>query len=61
MIKLVTVNKLSRKRTYNSLLPIIEQFVNGDAKIVKIEYAPTDYKSPKICQGTFYLGIKTSA
>lgn len=60
MIKLVTVNKLPRTRMNNSLLPIIEQFVNGDAKIVKIEYAPSDYKSPKICQGTFYQSIKRS-
>lgn len=60
MIKLVTVNELPRKRMYNSLLPIIEQFVNGDAKIVKIEYAPNDYKSPNICQTTFYQSIKRS-
>lgn len=60
MIKLITVDELPRRRMYNSLLPIIEKFVNDDAKIVKIEYAPSDYKSPKICQGTFYQSIKRS-
>ena len=60
MIKLITVDELPSRRMYNSLLPIIEKFVNDDAKIVKIEYAPSDYKSPKICQGTFYQSIKRS-
>lgn len=60
MVKLIAVDKLPTRRSNNGILPIIEEFANSDAKIAKIEYAPTDYKSPKICQTTFYQSIKRS-
>lgn len=60
MIKLIAVKELPSRGTRNSLLPIIERFVNDDATIVKIEYAPNDYKNPKICQSTFSQSIKRS-
>lgn len=45
---------------YHKLQELIEEFTNGDAKIVKVEFSETDYKSPAICRSCLAAAIKRS-
>lgn len=45
-MKLTPVDQIPKMNGYHKLQELIEEFTNGDAKIVKVEFSETDYKSP---------------
>lgn len=45
-MKLIPVDQIPKMNGYHKLQELIEEFTNGDAKIVKVEFSETDYKSP---------------
>ena len=60
-MKMVQVNELPAKRGKRKNLQIfIEEFVNGDKEIVKIEFEPHEYASEKVCASCFHKAIKMS-
>lgn len=44
-MKLTPVDQIPKMNGYHKLQELIEEFTNGDAKIVKVEFSETDYKS----------------
>ena len=49
-MKLTPVDQIPKMNGYHKLQELIEEFTNGDAKIVKVEFSETDYKSPAVCR-----------
>ena len=49
-MKLIPVDQMPKMNGYHKLQELIEEFTNGDAKIVKVEFSETDYKSPAVCR-----------
>ena len=49
-MKLTPVDQIPKMNGYHKLQELIEEFTNGDAKIVKVEFRETDYKSPAVCR-----------
>lgn len=47
-MKLTPVDQIPKMNGYHKLQELIEEFTNGDAKIVKVEFSETDYKSPAV-------------
>lgn len=47
-MKLIPVDQIPKMNGYHKLQELIEEFTNGDAKIVKVEFSETDYKSPAV-------------
>ena len=45
-MKLIPVDAIPKVSGYHKLQDLIEEFVNGDAKIVKVDFGEDDYKSP---------------
>ena len=59
MITFTKVDSLP-KRGNNRLQKLIEEFVNDDAKIVKLNYAEKDYASPSVCRSTLAIAVMRS-
>lgn len=49
-MKLIPVDAIPKVSGYHKLQELIEEFVNGDAKIVKVDFGEDDYKSPTVCR-----------
>lgn len=47
-MKLVPVDQIPKISGYHKLQELIEEFVNGEAKIVKVDFGEDDYKSPTV-------------
>ena len=47
-MKLIPVDAIPKMGGYHKLQELIEEFVNGDAKIVKVVFGEDDYKSPSV-------------
>ena len=45
-MKLIPVDAIPKVSGYYKLQDLIEEFVNGDAKIIKVDFGEDDYKSP---------------
>lgn len=43
---------------YHKLQDLIEEFVNGDAKIVKVDFGEDGYKSPTVCRSCLAAAIQ---
>ena len=43
-MKLTPVDQIPKMNGYHKLQELIEEFTNGDAKIVKVEFSETNYK-----------------
>lgn len=43
-MKLIPVESIPRMKSNHKLQELIEEFVNGDADIVKVEFGADDYK-----------------
>lgn len=50
-MKLTPVDQIPKMNGYHKLQELIEEFTNGDAKIVKVEFSEIDYKSPAVWPG----------
>lgn len=46
-MKLIPVDAIPKVSGYHKLQDLIEEFVNGDAKIVKVDFGEDDYKSQR--------------
>lgn len=58
MLKMEKVEKVPEvSRSKKKLQQFIEEFVNGDAEVVKIHFDDTDYKSAKVCCSALRLAI----
>lgn len=49
-MKLIPVDAIPKMGGYHKLQELIEEFVSGDAKIVKVDFGEDDYKSPAVCR-----------
>ena len=59
-MKLIPVDAIPKVSGYHKLQDLIEEFVNGDAKIVKVDFGETDYNSPAVCRSCPAAAIKRS-
>lgn len=60
-MKFVEVNEIPmEKRGWHPLQDMIEEFVNSDIKIVKVDFDERDYKSLKTCDNSFRVAVKRS-
>ena len=54
-MKLTPVDQIPKMNGYHKLQELIEEFTNGDAKIVKVEFSETDYNPRRsaglVCRG----------
>lgn len=60
IMKLIPVDAIPKVSGYHKLQDLIEEFVNGDAKIVKVDFGEDDYKSPTVCRSCLSAAIKRS-
>ena len=56
-MKLIPVDAIPKVSGYHKLQDLIEEFVNGDAKIVKVDFGEDDYKSPTVCRSCLSAAI----
>ena len=59
-MKLTPVGQIPKMNGYHKLQELIEEFTNGDAKIVKVEFSETDYKPPAVCRSCLAAANKRS-
>lgn len=60
-MKFVEVNEIPmNKRGWHSLQDMIEEFVNSDIKIVKVDFDRNDYKTVKSCDNSIRVAVKRS-
>lgn len=59
-MKLIPVDEIPKTKGYHKLQEFIEEFVNGDAKIAKVDFSEEDYKSPGVCRSCLAIAIKRS-
>ena len=59
-MKLIPVEQIPRVSGYHKLQDLIEEFVSGDTKIVKVDFSKDDYKSPPVCRACLAAAIKRS-
>lgn len=59
-MKLIPVDQIPKMNGYHKLQDLIEEFVNGEAKIVKVDFGPDDYKSSTVCRACLAAAIKRS-
>ena len=59
-MKLIPVDQIPKMNGYHKLQELIEEFVSGNAKIVKLDFSTEDYKSPTVCRSCLAAAIKRS-
>lgn len=59
-MKLEPVEFVPKRRAKHHLQDLIEEFVNSDAKNVKVIFSDYDYKSSKVCRSCLGIAAKTS-
>lgn len=59
-MKFEEVESIPKRRSKHHLQDFIEEFVNCDAKIVKIIFSEHDYKSSKVCRSCLGVAAKKS-
>ena len=59
-MKLIPVESVPKRRSRHHLQDLIQEFVNGDAKVVKIDFGVYDYKSSKVCRSCLGVAVKKS-
>ena len=59
-MKLIPVDAIPKVNGYHKLQELIEEFVDSDAKIVKVDFGEEDYKSPAVCRSCMAAAIKRS-
>ena len=59
-MKLIPVDAIPKVNGYHKLQELIEEFVDFDAKIVKVDFGEEDYKSPAVCRSCMAAAIKRS-
>ena len=59
-MKFEEVGSIPKRRSKHHLQDFIEEFVNSDAKIVKVIFSEHDYKSSKVCRSCLGVAAKKS-
>lgn len=59
-MKLIPVDQIPKMNGYHKLQDLIEEFVNGDAKIVKVDFGTGDCPSPAVCRSCLAAAIERS-
>ena len=59
-MKFVEVESIPKRRARHHLQDFIEEFINSDAKIVKVIFSNHDYKSSRVCQSCLGVAAKKS-
>lgn len=59
-MKLIPVEQIPKVTGYHKLQDLIEEFVNSDTKIVKVDFTEDDYKSPTVCRSCLAAAVKRS-
>ena len=59
-MKLIPVDQIPKMNGYHKLQELIEEFTNGDAKIVKVDLARPIINPPAICRSCLAAAIKRS-
>lgn len=59
-MKLIPVGEIPGRRGRHHLQDLIKEFVESDAKIVKIDFNDHDYKSSKVCRSCLGVAAKKS-
>lgn len=60
MVTITEVDKLPKMRRNNQLQRIVEEFVNSEAKIVKLNYTSSDYISPSSFRAAMSVAVARS-
>lgn len=60
MITFTKVDNLPKVRHNNQLQRIVEEFVNNEAKIVKLNYTPSEYASPSSFRAAMSVAVARS-
>lgn len=60
-MKLIPVDSIPNiRQNRHRLQDLIEEFVNSEAKIVKVDFSEDDYKSSEVCRSCLATAIKRS-
>lgn len=59
-MKLIPVDSVPKRCGKHHLQDMIKEFVNGDDKIVRIDFSKHDYKSARICRSCIGSAVKRS-
>lgn len=59
-MKLIPVEFVPKRRGRHHLQDLIEEFMRGSDKIVKIDFFERDYKSAKVCRSCLGVAAKHS-
>ena len=59
-MKLVPTEHIPGRCAKHDLQKLIEEFINGEAKVVNVDFNEHDYKSSKSCAGCFHNAIRRS-
>lgn len=57
-MKLVPTEHIPGRCAKHDLQKLIEEFINGEAKVVNVDFNEHDYSSSKSCAGCFHNAIK---
>lgn len=56
-MKLVPTEHIPGRCAKHDLQKLIEEFINGEAKVVNVDFNEHDYKSSKSCAGCFHSSV----
>ena len=59
-MKLIPVEAVPNRRGRHHLQDLIEEFVRGDDRVVRIDFSDHDYKSAKVCRSCLGVAAKKS-
>lgn len=59
-MKLTPVEAAPNRRGRHHLQDLIDEFVKGDDRVVKIDFSDHDYKSAKVCRSCLGVAAKKS-
>lgn len=59
-MKLVPTEHIPGRCAKHDLQKLIEEFINGEAKVVNVDFNEHDYSSSKSCAGCFHNAIRRS-
>lgn len=59
-MKLVPVEAVPNRRSRHHLQDLIEEFVESDNKVVRVDIDGRDYKSPTVCRSCLGVAAKRS-
>lgn len=59
-MNLIPVESVPQRASYHRLQDLIEEFVNGNADVVRVDFGEKDYKSPQVARQCLGVAVKRS-